>query len=94
MQRKIFCPVNTTNWNQSSASYALCDVDPLCAPFLNFYWPNRFRFWPCFGRFSGLWIQGLAFAVKRFSPFSGWFLQNKGFFFLDGITSTKQWKCY
>jgi len=37
MQRKIFCPVNTTNWNQSSASYALCDVDPLCAPFLNFY---------------------------------------------------------
>jgi hypothetical protein len=37
MQRKIFCPVNMTNWSQSSASYALCDVDLLCAPFLNFY---------------------------------------------------------
>jgi len=37
MQRKIFSPVNMTNWNQSSASYALCDVDLLCAPFLNFY---------------------------------------------------------
>jgi len=40
-------------------------------------------FWPVFRSMDS----GLAFTVKRFSPFSGWFLRNKGLLFYAGFAA-------